>query len=150
MKSSSSKTNPSINTFFILKFYPLSAYQNLSSQTFDKTEKRKNYRKVYNSWRRTTVEGRYSKYKQSAKEKGLEFSISIEDFEDWLLTSCIYCGFEEVVGLDRIDNSKGYTQHNVVPCCTLCNKTRSNNFTLEEFQLIGLTIKKIREMRNEV
>ncbi len=119
-------------------------------QAFDKTEKRKQYRKAYNHWRRTTVKGRYDHYKSSAKEKGLEFSISIEDFEDWLLTSCTYCGFEGVVGLDRIDNDKGYTQHNVVPCCSLCNKTRSNNFTREEFRIIGLAIKKIREMRDEV
>ncbi len=35
-------------------------------------------------------------------------------------------------GLDRIDNSKGHTDDNVVPCCTRCNKAKMD-MTLNEF-----------------
>ena len=37
-------------------------------------------------------------------------------------------------GIDRVDNTKGYTKENTVPCCTQCN-TAKFNFTLEEFKI---------------
>ena len=30
------------------------------------------------------------------------------------------------VGIDRIDSSIGYVVENCVPCCTLCNRMKSN------------------------
>lgn len=36
-------------------------------------------------------------------------------------------------GIDRIDNNKGYTIDNVVPCCKMCNQAK-NDYTLQEFQ----------------
>jgi hypothetical protein len=27
-------------------------------------------------------------------------------------------------GIDRVDNSKGYTPENTVPCCKICNKIK--------------------------
>lgn len=35
-------------------------------------------------------------------------------------------------GIDRVDNSIGYTEGNVVPCCITCNKAKSKQ-TSEEF-----------------
>ena len=29
-------------------------------------------------------------------------------------------------GIDRIDNNKGYTMDNVVPCCEICNNAKKN------------------------
>lgn len=29
-------------------------------------------------------------------------------------------------GIDRVDNFKGYTLENSVPCCTICNRAKSN------------------------
>lgn len=120
---------------------------------FEKSEKGRKYRKEYGKWRRTTIEGRYNHYKSSAKEKGRDFKLSKEEFEKLVSLPCFYCNFSgktgiiQKMGLDRIDNNKGYLINNVVPCCTLCNMTRSNNFTKDEFILIGKVIKKIREMR---
>jgi hypothetical protein len=37
------------------------------------------------------------------------------------MTWCRYCGLYGAVGLDRVDNSNGYSYGNVVPCCVLCN-----------------------------
>ena len=66
--------------------------------------------------------GRYTTYKTNAKSRGLEFTLSIRDFENMWQMPCVYCGNEiETIGLDRIDNTKGYTIDNVVPCCKLCN-----------------------------
>ena len=32
-----------------------------------------------------------------------------------------YCGGVKSMGLDRVDNARGYTTDNVVPACTVCN-----------------------------
>ena len=47
---------------------------------------------------------------------------------------CHYCGKEgwDVIGCDRIDNSRPHTPDNVVPCCAECNKKRSSK-SYEEF-----------------
>ena len=37
-------------------------------------------------------------------------------------------------GLDRADNTKGYTVDNVVPCCKVCNGAKGT-MTVEEFRL---------------
>lgn len=35
-------------------------------------------------------------------------------------------------GIDRVDNTKGYEETNVVPCCTVCNRAKMAH-TQEEF-----------------
>lgn len=32
-------------------------------------------------------------------------------------------------GIDRVDNTKGYTRDNVVPCCTQCNRAKRDHST---------------------
>ena len=49
--------------------------------------------------------------------------------------------------IDRIDNSKGHTKDNTVPCCYECNCARNNNFSFEEMKVLGKTIKQIKENR---
>lgn len=50
---------------------------------------------------------------------------------EWIIENifskpCHYCGKEgwDVIGCDRIDNSKPHTPDNVVPCCWECNTKR--------------------------
>jgi hypothetical protein len=46
---------------------------------------------------------------------------------------CWYCGYEIfTVGLDRIDNDKGYEAGQLRSSCTRCNQAR-NNLTTEKF-----------------
>lgn len=82
----------------------------------------------------------YSNYKSKCKAKGWEFELSFNQFRDLLLQNCWYCGLEpsncrgkngpkgtsrkHFSGIDRVDNSKGYTKHNVRPCCEDCNKAK--------------------------
>ena len=60
---------------------------------------------------------------------------------------CYYCnGFfgksECGVGLDRLDNSKGYVIDNVSSCCNTCNALKMDKFTVEETKAaISLIIK---------
>lgn len=74
-------------------------------------------------------------YKYSAKERGLDFSLSEDCFRDITQSECTYCGekpsqfqtrFSEFKynGIDRVDNSLGYVEGNCVPCCKLCNRMK--------------------------
>lgn len=92
-----------------------------------------------------------SSYK--CKDKKLGFKEICDIDTDWMIENiltkpCIYCGDDKRVGCDRIDNSKGHTKDNVVPCCIECNQARNNNFTHEEMFEIGKAIKNIKEKRN--
>lgn len=51
------------------------------------------------------------------------------------------------IGLDRLDNAKGYEPGNVVSCCSECNIARSDNFTPEEMKVIGMAIRKVKMAR---
>lgn len=82
----------------------------------------------------------YNAYKKGARLRGYEFELTKEEFKEIITKPCIYCGEEkrqhhtkrttngifEYTGLDRYDNSKGYIIDNVVPCCTTCNKIKSD------------------------
>ena len=85
-------------------------------------DKIKNTMKTYQQ----TIKGRYASYKCSAKQRGHEFSLSIEEFEFFWQKDCSYCGSSiSTIGLDRIDNSIGYQADNIVACCTTCNQMKS-------------------------
>jgi hypothetical protein len=61
--------------------------------------------------------------------------------------SCVYCGDIEKIGCDRIDNSKGHTKDNVMPCCLSCNRARGDEFSIEEMLKIGIVIRQIKKDR---
>ena len=77
----------------------------------------------------------FSQYKGNAKRKNLEFTLTKEELFNLCKSKCHYCGmepqrllrfnrpeFEESFnGIDRKDNSIGYTFSNSISCCTLCN-----------------------------
>ena len=90
-------------------------------------EKERERRKRYDK----TVRGRYSIYKQNAKQRNFQFDLTVEEFDGITQRPCTYCGefndeFNGIQysGIDRIDSSKGYTKLNVIPCCEMCNKMK--------------------------
>lgn len=81
----------------------------------------------------------FASYISRAKRSGQEFSLSADDFRGATSGNCAYCGIEPrqerlathdsygtyvYNGLDRVDNSKGYTKGNVVPACAICNRAK--------------------------
>ena len=86
-------------------------------------------------------------YKKIAKIRGHEYKLTDEQFKKITQQDCHYCGAKPsnvnhpewgngeytYSGMDRVDNNKGYTEDNVVPCCKICNMAK-NNLTLKEFQ----------------
>lgn len=88
-------------------------------------------------------------YKWGAKKKGREFLLTKEEFRTITQSNCVYCGVspntERKVklatngtylynGVDRKDNSIGYTKENSQPCCTTCNQAKH---TLTENQFLS-------------
>ena len=70
-------------------------------------------------------------YKRHARERGYEWSLTREQVFAIVSQPCSYCG-KEGGGIDRRDNSLGYTVSNSVACCGLCNRWKSN-MTLCDF-----------------
>ena len=82
--------------------------------------------------------------RRATKIRGLSWSLSYEEAFSILSSNCAYCGaipnqrhtkYPEwpYNGLDRIDNDKGYESGNVVACCGICNRAKSN-MKLEDFE----------------
>lgn len=98
------------------------------------------------------IDQRYRRAAQRARDIGRTFTVTFEEYVALLTKPCEYCGLsldqKSGYGLDRLNNSLGYTRENVVQCCSLCNTQRSNIFTPEEMrQFIGPAIRKVREGR---
>lgn len=75
-------------------------------------------------------------YKNSARRRDLSFDITDEQFFELTKQTCFYCGGEPSSvsaskdlnngsytynGVDRVDNTKGYSVDNIVTCCGSCN-----------------------------
>jgi len=70
-------------------------------------------------------------YRRNAETKGYSFQLSKEQMRGLVFAKCHYCGdapsreLSKASGLyngvDRKDNSKGYTANNSVACCWSCN-----------------------------
>ena len=111
-----------------------------------RTCKRKEWRSL-----RSRVATRFSLVKSSAKKHHREFALTMEQFDELTSHQCTYCDGDLPIsgsGLDRLDNTGGYTIKNVVPCCAACNRIRSDYFSVEEMQVIvGSAVKRVREYR---
>jgi hypothetical protein len=78
--------------------------------------------------------------RKSARLRGLEFTLTLEDVTSILSQPCSYGtwmhGINTVLGIDRKDNALGYTKDNSIPCCARHNFIKRNWFTYEE--MIGI------------
>ena len=98
-------------------------------------------------------------YKNGAKNRGLDFNLSKEEFCNFIQNKCFFCGelksnsikdkytnhVYEYNGIDRLDNTLGYSIKNCVSCCVTCNRMKMD-MSLDNFLN---HIKKIMENKNE-
>jgi len=87
------------------------------------------------------------RYKNSAKRREIEYKLTEKQFRKITQQNCYYCGAKPnnisindrcngvyiYNGIDRINSKKGYTLNNVVPCCRVCNRAKSD-LNLQEFK----------------
>lgn len=71
----------------------------------------------------------YSTDVGGALKRGLSWELTPEEYTHLKTTgACDYCGAlaDDIgyLGLDRVDNTKGYIQGNVVRCCHVCNRAK--------------------------
>lgn len=82
----------------------------------------------------------WGKYLSSAKNRHLVVDLTKEQAMELFGKPCHYCGDPPnkrlsgmcYTGIDRVDNSKGYSQENCVPCCKCCNRMKST-MSITEF-----------------
>lgn len=90
----------------------------------------------------------YSKIRAGARKRKYCWELTKEQFREITSSNCSYCGIKPSQvcraigaksddyiynGIDRVDNSKGYTIDNVVPCCGRCNGAKSV-YSIDEFK----------------
>ncbi len=94
------------------------------------------------AWRNKTRDlpiTRYKRYRASAIKRGYMFALDMDQFMLHWQKPCYYCGIEiKTIGLDRMDNNKGYLIDNIVPCCTRCNLSKYKANTAEFIALCKL------------
>src|ERR1044071_2178502 len=81
-----------------------------------------------------------AQYRVKARKRGLEWALSKDEATLLFQSNCFYCngapsnryrplelnGGYVYNGLDRLENSAGYTLANTVPCCHPCNFAKSD------------------------
>lgn len=79
-------------------------------------------------------------YKSDARGRNYCWSITDDEFFSLCKAPCLYCGdlprnISKSIygtgdfiynGIDRTNNSLGYTKENTVSCCRICNRAKSN------------------------
>lgn len=76
----------------------------------------------------------FKRYRTGAKNREYDFRISCKHFTNLIKSRCYYCGTKPFqkhnkltyMGIDRVDNTKGYILGNVISCCKVCNKAKSS------------------------
>lgn len=91
--------------------------------------------------RHYTMNSRFSYAKSRATKNGKGWALSFENYKMLVEQPCHYCSNKLApdkasgVGLDRIDNSKGYEFNNVLPCCGICNSIRNDYLSVQETEI---------------
>lgn len=89
---------------------------------------------------------KFYKYRLYDKRRGLKgMAMGVREFCEKLADGrCYYCDGTDDLGFDRISNADGHNEDNVVICCSLCNRTRGDRFTVEQMKKLGAIIKTFR------
>ena len=87
----------------------------------------------------------YNRVKGNAKKRNIEWDLTVQDFGSIARKSCYYCNIQPSKapgqrerspfyhGIDRVDNSLGYTFQNSVSCCAICNYAK-HDLSIEDFK----------------
>lgn len=74
---------------------------------------------------RWSPKSKFRVYKNEAARRGIPFDLELSDFTAFWQVPCSYCGDPiDTIGLDRVDNTHGYTVGNITSCCSTCNYSK--------------------------
>lgn len=103
-------------------------------------------------WNRS-IKGRYIVARKNAKARGLDFTISLEDFALIQASNCYYCGTSKLsdtgANIDRVNSSLGYVPGNCKPCCPTCNTMKGGLAESVFIKQITKLFKKLRRVRRK-
>jgi hypothetical protein len=97
-----------------------------------------------NKTKESIIKSLYNSYARQATKRGYTFDITYEIFKEFIFKDCYYCStppsntakqnYRSLTynGIDRVDNSKGYHNDNIVPCCGECNWMK-NKLSRDQF-----------------
>lgn len=88
----------------------------------------------------SSARGLFTRYRRNAFYRGYSFELTEEQFVALTSAACAYCGQPasklfhtkgsygayRCNGIDRINNSLGYTIQNSQPCCKQCNRAKGS------------------------
>ena len=103
-------------------------------------------------------------YRRNARQRGIEFGLTSEEFISMIESTCHYCGGERsnvvnmddwwgyredaekyyYMGIDRVDDLEGYIVDNCVPCCQVCNRAKYHMSLFDFYSWINKLVKKRR------
>lgn len=106
----------------------------------DKDKAKKRWKKSYFKMRADRVRSILNDCKDSDRTYGRNNDLCLSFVQQVIKNSCHYCGdLKRKKTLDRIDNSIGHLQSNVVVACIRCNYIR-RDMPYEAFLVISKTI----------
>ena len=116
---------------------------------WEKTDSGKRRVKANQNARLRRPSGRFSWSKYRAKSRGLLWDLTLEQYAVLISQPCHYGDGNHPlnptgVGLDRLDNQRGYEIGNVVPCCGL------HNFQKGSLEHAGFRYPRIMDLMQEL
>ena len=141
-----------IQRYYRGKKHNHSSHRILFGHRLAKQKEVKDYKELSRQRIRDKASKMIASYNNTDKKKGFSRGdLNIDWFiENVFRKSCHYCGDDNRLGVDRIDNNKSHSKDNVVPCCYECNIARGNNFTHKEMKIIGETIRMVKANRKNI
>lgn len=99
----------------------------------------KNFKEKYKHLPPKDIRDKFTHFRSNAKGRNIPFELTRDQVIKLCESPCFYCRKERCLGIDRIDNSKGYTIENSIPCCGCCNRMKMDlefNFFLSQIEKI--------------
>jgi hypothetical protein len=115
----------------------------------------KNRKNLVNPWR-SVMRASYNQYQRRCLRDNIYWCLSLEDFEKLTAKNCHYCNKKPencarkiftYSGLDRKNNSQGYSSGNTVPCCRECNSIKGAYLSYEEMLVAMRSVARLRSKK---
>lgn len=139
-RRNSRKRNSSPKRMAWIARYKKSGAKRRTMEKFRSSEKYRNWvstnRSKLNTRQAKSLQnpkGKYRAYRKGALKRSIPFELTMDQFMLFWGKNCAYCGGAILtVGIDRVDNGKGYIVSNLASCCRGCNKMKSD-LSVEDF-----------------